>query len=547
MLMKLIVTISIVNAVAIAAVANSNDWKIKKTEWTEADEKAFSEFIAKIGQAVEKRECNSLQSCLKHKNNPYLSSDTTPIRVHADCAKLSYVMRGYFAWKNGLPFSVANGIKAAPGSTGSNLRYNSRGNIVTSRLNFIPTKSSSGVNFVKAIPTLTSTVPNAVYSATFRFNYDNNDSDNLFTDYYPVDINREAIRPGTIIYDPNGHVAIVYKVTSDGKVYFIDAHPDNSLTSGMYGTKFVRSHPAQGAGFKNFRPIRLVGATYDSNAGSYIGGKIVPAKNKDLKHFDIVQFFGTDRTPRTDWSKGPFIIGGVKYEYYEYVRNMLSTGKLILNPVNEIKSLAEDICQTTLDRVDAVNAALKVGIQNKPHPAKLPENIYGTSGEWEEYSTPSRDARLKTSFVELRESAADLIQRHSVGDPKVDYKGTDIRRDMRNAYLAVSNACQITYAKSNGQIMKLTLDQVRERLFDLSFDPYHCSELRWGAKSSEELATCKDNANKRAWYNAERRLRNQIERKYDLRMDLTLEQLAAGKPGIGVETPPNVNILDVLK
>ena len=59
------------------------------------------------------------------------------------------------------------------------------------------------------------------------------------------------------------------------------------------------------------------------------------------------------------------------------------------------------------DRIQAVETGLKSGVQNKSHPDRLPENIYGTSGEWEEYSTPSRDARLKTSFLELRDTAED--------------------------------------------------------------------------------------------------------------------------------------------
>lgn len=536
----------LISAFASQAIAAS-DWKIKKTEWSESDEKAYSEFVGLIGQAVEKRECNSFQSCLKHKNNPYKGSDSNSLNVFADCAKLSYVMRGYFAWKNGLPFSVANGInrRNVPGNEG-NLRYTPQGNVVTSRLNFLPTKKGSSWKFVDAISTLNVTIPNSTYSANFRVHYDNSDSNNLFTDFYPVSVDREAIRPGTNIYDPNGHVAIVYKVTSDGKVYFIDAHPDNSLTSGLFGTKFVRSNPYQGAGFKDFRPLKLVGATFDSASGSYVGGQIVPAKNTELKKFDIVQFFGTDRKPLTDWKKGQFVIDGQTYGYYDYVRNQLSVGNLKLNPVTEIKSLASDICQTVQDRVVAVNGAIKAGLHNMSHPDRLPENIYGTSGEWEEYSTPSRDARLKTSMVELRQLAETLFAKYNAHDPQLDYTGSDIKGDMLAAYNSVSNSCSIAYTKTDGQTVKMTLDDARSRIFDISFDPYHCVELRWGAKTQSELASCKDGTNKKDWYAAERVLRNQIERRYDLKMNLSLPELQANKQGLGVQTPPNVNIIDFL-
>jgi hypothetical protein len=69
-----------------------------------------------------------------------------------------------------------------------------------------------------------------------------------------------------------------------------------------------------------------------------------------------------------------------------------------------------------------------------------------------------------------------------------------------------------------------------QRLFALSFDPYHCPELRWGAKGSE-LTTCPDNAYKFDWYRAEQGLRNQIERTYDERMDFDVEDTAKlGRP-----------------
>ena len=329
------------------------------------------------------------------------------------------------------------------------MRYNSMGNVISSRQSFIPVKKGSTVVFLDAIETLSKTIPNTVYSAMFRFHYDNSDSDQLFTDYYPTSIDRSSIRPGTIIYDPNGHVAIVYKVMSDGRIYFIDAHPDNSLTAGLYGSKFVRSSPYQGSGFKNFRPTILEGSTFDTASQSYVGGRILPFKNKNLENFDTVQFFGTNRLPLADWKKGIFEIGGQKMDYYQYVRNQLSIGLLKLNPSSEIKNLAEDLCQTVIDRVDAVNAALKIGIQNKPQPTKLPDNIYGTSGEWEDYSTPSRDARLKTSFVELRNLAADLLQKHQQNDPQIDYSGSDLKLDLKNTYLAASAACKISYTKTN--------------------------------------------------------------------------------------------------
>jgi len=47
----------------------------------------------------------------------------------------------------------------------------------------------------------------------------------LLPDHYPVKITRESIKPGTILYDPYGHLAVVYKVTAQGRVHFIEVNP----------------------------------------------------------------------------------------------------------------------------------------------------------------------------------------------------------------------------------------------------------------------------------------------------------------------------------
>ena len=52
---------------------------------------------------------------------------------------------------------------------------------------------------------------------------------------------------------------------------------------------------------------------------------------------------------------------------------------------------------------------------------------------------------------------------------------------------------------------------------------------------------------KRAWYRAEQRLRNQIERSYETRMDFTLTQLEGSAPGSGVDTPPDTDVLAMLR
>jgi hypothetical protein len=76
-------------------------------------------------------------------------------------------------------------------------------------------------------------------------------------------------------------------------------------------------------------------------------------------------------------------------------------------------------------------------------------------------------------------------------------------------------ACQYRYTNSLRASVPLSFETLLDRLFALSFDPYHCPELRWGAPAgSPELASCPDNALKRAWYAREARLRHRIDREY---------------------------------
>ena len=67
-------------------------------------------------------------------------------------------------------------------------------------------------------------------------------------------------------------------------------------------------------------------------------------------------------------------------------------------------------------------------MQNQAEPERLPVNIYGTEGDWEDYSTPSRDARLKTAFKELRDAAERFMTLYRAHDPRLIYHGSDLAR-----------------------------------------------------------------------------------------------------------------------
>ena len=92
-------------------------------------------------------------------------------------------------------------------------------------------------------------------------------------------------------------------------------------------------------------------------------------------------------------------------------------------------------------------------------------------------------------------------------------------------------------------------EEVKRRLFKMSFDPHHCVERRWGADDPAELKSCTDGSLKTSWYNAQQRLRNQLVRTIGDQMDFSLEDLnrqAREDSDVGENEPPSISVADVL-
>jgi hypothetical protein len=492
--------------------------------WSEADENAFGQFIFEMGDSG----CATVNRCLHDPRNPFRGSDPPGWVFNSDCADLPYFLRFYFAWKRGLPFSFQSEIE--PRSASSDMRYSPSGNRVVARV------YPAGQNGYAILDKLR----DAISSASYRVHPELEEP--LEQDFYSPAISPKAIHAGTVIYDPNGHLAVVWKVERNGRIHYLDAHPDYSVTRGFYDLRFIRSSPGMGAGFKNWRPQTLEDARKNAD-GTLWNGEIVLTANKRIADYSVEQFYGNGQRPAEDtkWNEGSFSLNGERIGYYDFVRGMLAGGTLLFDPLREVADMVDSNCDDLHYRVQAVDLAIQAGLHKQEEPERLPPNIYGTEGDWETYSSPSRDARLKTAFKELRDRAARFIWMASIRDKKISYKGKNLAADMLAVYDAHAGLCRISYTRSNGSKITLSYEEARQRLFDMSFDPYQCPERRWGATTGSELATCPDNTMKTAWYEAERNLRNQIDRTYDARMDYTAAELKTPGPGKGVPTAPDTD------
>ncbi|MEI9993390.1 MAG: hypothetical protein WDM91_02250 [Rhizomicrobium sp.] len=512
--------------------ASSQLYQIRYDHWSADDERSYRDFVQALGEA----DCRTVDACLHSPANPFRLSDPPGAVFNFDCADFTYLLRFYFAWKRGLPFSYEDGV--VPRGASSDFRYSPNGNAVAYRRE-LTSGTMSGMDIL-------SRMRDEVSSANYRIHPDLETP--LLPDHYPVAIARGAIRPGTLIYDPNGHVAVVFRVDPDGRIHYFDSHTDFSLARSIYDLRFTRAVPGAGAGFKNWRPQVLVGATRQAD-GTLTGGHIELARNAQIDDFSTEQFYGNGARPDdANWASGAFTLNGETIGYYDYVRARLSTdGDLRYDPVKEVHEMVQSNCDDLRYRVQAVDIAIAAGLQHRPEPDRLPANIYGTDGDWEVFSSPSRDARLKTAFKELR----DAVERFAVmyvrgGDPHLDYQGDDLVGDMLATYRRDTAACTIRYVRSDGSGVPLSYEDARRRLFAMSFDPYQCVERRWGASDAAELATCSDGAAKRAWYAAEQKLRNQLDRTYEARMDFSLAELTAPGDGRGVDEPPDTDVLAFL-
>ena len=200
------------------------------------------------------------------------------------------------------------------------------------------------------------------------------------SDYYPVSLERGALRPGIVFADPYGHTLILIgrvPQTSDhpGLLLAVDAQPDGTVGikrfwkgNFLFNTSGVIGEP----GFKAFRPISVKkgSAIPDAEQGADSSSRIrtiFTSAEKDGKQmFSITQWNGLIN-PKP------------------------------LDPETALLDLIQALHEQLLVRVTSVangEAYFKL------HPgAVIPmpssaAGIFQAGGQWEDFSTPNRDLRL---------------------------------------------------------------------------------------------------------------------------------------------------------
>jgi hypothetical protein len=518
-------------------------WPLRNT-WNRATENLYSAWIEKLFDAPLDATLSwrALHEVLRDRSRNVLfnylglGEDEMGIIFHPDCADLPYFLRAYFAFKMGLPFGYSKcsrGSSSGPPKcpvwsnienleppsspeprplpteqeaadrTRLQMRVHPAGHdleptpniaIVSSARSPGPAARSSGLatSFAHYLPI----VADAVHSGSGRTAATDDN-----TDYYPVPLTQETLRPGVVYADPYGHVLVLARRVAEadgsaGVFFAVDAQPDGTVARKRFwrgNFLFARDSGLGSPGFKRFRPIvRERNGRLRRLTNSEI------AKNPEYGDYSLEQ----SRL-------------GIE-DFYDRMEDVMSP-----EPLDPFRALQEAI--TALEeqvkaRVTSVENGRK--FQNTGHEdVAMPEgaSIFETTGAWEDFATPARDLRLLIAIDVVR-GFPDRVERRPerYAMPK-EKNVAEVKTELRSVLASGLSVRKFSYTRSDGSAWTLTLKDVVDRApaLEMAYNLNDCVELRWGApERSDEASTCRRHASLaqhakmsgyRSWFHERRR------------------------------------------
>jgi hypothetical protein len=381
--------------------------------------------------------------------------------MQPDCADNPFFLRAYFSWKLGLPFGYHMCDR------GSLAHTPKTGQWIT---NETPT---SKTHPVLAFNAFLRRVMNDVHSGTARTALDDENSD-----YYPVSLERGALRPGTVFADPYGHTlilvgSVLQTNNHPGLLLSVDAQPDGTVGIKRFwkGNFLFNTTGVIGeAGFKAFRPISV--------------HKGVPflMQNKALTaSAGFVPFSLQQRKMKPD-------------VFYHTMERLINPKPL--DPETALLNLIQALHEQLMVRVTSVSNG---EAYFKMHPgAMIPmpsgaAGIFQAGGQWENFSTPNRDLRLLIAmdavldFPDLVVRSPEDFNISGISSPE------QVKKKLQSVLDHNVSELSISYTHTNGSLQKLTIGEILKRrdAFEMAYNPNDGIEIRWGAPvNSDERAMC---------------------------------------------------------
>jgi hypothetical protein len=491
-------------------------------KWDRSTENLYSAWIAKLFDAPLEAEQSwkTWHEVLRNPSRNVLfnhlgtGEDKLTLSLKPDCADFVYFLRAYFAFKMGLPFAYSN---CSRGSGGAAPRCNERFDILHPEVTRpapppeqvtasaaaapAPMPAAAPTNILQQLfsqpqqaqpgapaPTAAPAKPPApkrpagvagyfravgdvVHSGSVRASASSDKSD-----FYPIPLTQEALRPGTAYADPYGHVMmLVQRVpqTADAAGVFlaVDAEPDGSVTRKRFwrGNFLFANGPSLGSpGFKRFRPIERESGALRALTNSEI------AKNPHYGDFSQEQ---------TQLSAE---------EFYDRMDEVMSPEPL--DPMRAMMAAIAALEEQVKTRATAVENGRKFQNGGRGE-ASMPDGaaIFATAGAWEDFSTPARDLRLLIAIDVVRGYPDRVARRSERYAMPFGQSPAGARAQLQSALANELAARTFSYTRSDGSAWTLSLKEVIDRAEDLEmgYNPNDCVELRWGAPDgSAEAATC---------------------------------------------------------
>ncbi len=155
-----------------------------------------------------------------------------------------------------------------------------------------------------------------------------------------------------------------------------------------------------------------------------------------------------------------------------------------------IQALEEQV-KTRVNSVDNGRKFLASGkgVVEMPDGAK----IFEATGDWEDFSTPSRDLRLLIAIDVARGLPARVARRPERYAMPAGKSPDQVRADLDSRLAQELRQRTFRYLRSDGSEWELRLEDVlsREVALEVAYNPNDCVEQRWAAASTgDEAATC---------------------------------------------------------
>jgi hypothetical protein len=502
--------------------APGSTWPLRNA-WNRGMENLFSAWIEKLFDDPLDAEPSwpALHFVLRDRSRNFLfnhlglSEDEMKMVLRPDCADLPYFLRAYFAFKMGLPFGFSKCSRGGGGKPPYCPQWFNIQNAEEARPPPAPAAGPIALGVPGAPAVMPSPPPapkrlgpassfgefiqivsDSVHSGSARTALADNN-----TDYYPVPLKQETLRPGTVFADPYGHILMIVQrlPQSDGAagiILAVDGQPDGTVARKRFwrgNFLFAQDPGLGGPGFKRFRPVVL---------GK--NGVLRRVTNDEIAKNPQYADFSLDQSRL-----------GIE-DFYDRMDDVISPEPL--DPVRAMTEAIASLEEQVKTRVNSVENGRKFQNSGRRE-ADMPNgaSIFETSGPWEDFATPSRDLRLLIALDVVRgfpERVARRPERYAMPKNK---SVADVKAQLESVLASELKARKFSYPRSDGSAWTLALKDVIDRAPDLemAYNVNDCVELRWGApERSDENSTCQRHAPRaqrakmmeyRAWFHERRR------------------------------------------